>query len=79
MVRSGLARDCPRFSGGRYAEAERQAAGGGATIGGVYPPARVLSAALRCAVTDQLIDRDAVIRQAAWGPVEGADVPIPPS
>jgi len=26
MVRNGFARDCPRFSGGRHAEAERQAA-----------------------------------------------------
>ena len=34
MVQRGLARDCPRYSGGRYAEAERQAAAaGGATIG----------------------------------------------
>jgi micrococcal nuclease len=32
MVRRGLARDCPRFSGGRYAQAERQAAAAGATI-----------------------------------------------
>jgi hypothetical protein len=29
MVRQGLARDCPRFSGGRYAAAEPQAAAGG--------------------------------------------------
>jgi micrococcal nuclease len=36
MVRRGLARDCPRFSGGRYARAERQAAADGSTIGGVY-------------------------------------------
>ena len=32
MVREGLARDCPRFSGGRYAEAERLAVADGATI-----------------------------------------------
>ncbi|HEX5796544.1 MAG TPA: hypothetical protein VFY19_11940 [Geminicoccaceae bacterium] len=37
LVQQGLARDCPRFSGGRYAEAERQAAADGATISGVYP------------------------------------------
>ena len=36
MVRRGLARDCPRFSGGRYAEAELQAAADGATIGQAY-------------------------------------------
>jgi micrococcal nuclease len=36
MVRRGVARDCPRFSQGRYAEAERQAASDGAAIGGVY-------------------------------------------
>jgi endonuclease YncB( thermonuclease family) len=36
MVRDGFARDCPRFSGGRHAEAERQAAAEGATIGEVY-------------------------------------------
>jgi micrococcal nuclease len=32
MVRKGFARDCPRFSGGRHAEAERQATRKGATI-----------------------------------------------
>jgi endonuclease YncB( thermonuclease family) len=26
MIRLGLARDCPRFSGGRYKQAEREAA-----------------------------------------------------
>jgi endonuclease YncB( thermonuclease family) len=36
MVRAGLARDCPRFSGGRYRAAETQAAAAGATIGGSY-------------------------------------------
>jgi endonuclease YncB( thermonuclease family) len=36
MVRRGLARDCPRFSGGRYRAAEAQAAAAGATIGGSY-------------------------------------------
>jgi micrococcal nuclease len=36
MVREGLARDCPRFSGGRYATTERRAAANGATIGRVY-------------------------------------------
>lgn len=33
---SGLARDCPRYSGGRYREAEREAARNGATIGRSY-------------------------------------------
>jgi micrococcal nuclease len=37
MVRSGVARDCPRYSQGRYAEAELQAAAEGATIGSIYP------------------------------------------
>ena len=37
MIRRGLARDCPRFSGGRYAEVEHQAAADGATIGRAYP------------------------------------------
>jgi micrococcal nuclease len=36
MVRAGVARDCPRFSGGRYAEAERQAAADGAMIRAAY-------------------------------------------
>jgi endonuclease YncB( thermonuclease family) len=35
MVRGGVARDCPRFSQGRYAK-ERQAAAAGATIGQAY-------------------------------------------
>jgi hypothetical protein len=33
MVRRGVARDCPRFSGGRYHAIEAQAASDGATIG----------------------------------------------
>jgi endonuclease YncB( thermonuclease family) len=32
IVRMGLARDCPRYSGGRYRAAGQQAAAGGATI-----------------------------------------------
>jgi endonuclease YncB( thermonuclease family) len=32
LVRQGLARDCPRFSGGRYRRAELEAAQSGATI-----------------------------------------------
>jgi micrococcal nuclease len=36
MVRRWLARDCPRFSDGRYAEAEHEAAAGGAAIGRIY-------------------------------------------
>ena len=37
MVRRGLARDCRRYSGGRYAQAGRRAAARGATIAEVYP------------------------------------------
>lgn len=37
MVRMGLARDCPRYSGGRYGAAEQQAAAAGATIRASYP------------------------------------------
>ena len=36
MVHRGVARDCARFSRGRYAEAERRAAAEGATIGRIY-------------------------------------------
>jgi micrococcal nuclease len=36
LVRRGLARDCPRFSGGRYHDVEAQAAAAGATIGQIY-------------------------------------------
>jgi micrococcal nuclease len=36
MVRAGVARDCPRFSGGRYAEGEGQAAADGAMIRVAY-------------------------------------------
>jgi micrococcal nuclease len=36
MVASGVARDCPRFSGGRYEQIEAQAAAVGATIGRTY-------------------------------------------
>jgi endonuclease YncB( thermonuclease family) len=36
MVHRGVVRDCPRFSQGRYAEAERKAAAEGATIGRIY-------------------------------------------
>ena len=36
LVQQGLARDCPRFSGGRYARAEHQAAADGAAIGRAY-------------------------------------------
>jgi len=36
MVRAGVARDCPRFSGGRYAEAEGEAAERGAAIRALY-------------------------------------------
>lgn len=36
LVRQGVARDCPRYNGGRYAEAEREAAGDGATIADSY-------------------------------------------
>jgi hypothetical protein len=37
MVRGGLARNCERFSGGRYRAAKRQAAAEGATITTSYP------------------------------------------
>jgi endonuclease YncB( thermonuclease family) len=36
MIQRGVARDCPRFSQGRYAQAEREAAADGATIGRTY-------------------------------------------
>ena len=36
MVHRGVVRDCPRYSQGRYAEAELQAAAAGATIGRIY-------------------------------------------
>ena len=36
LVRAGLARDCRRFSGGRYAEAERRAVEEGAAIRQIY-------------------------------------------
>ena len=36
MVRPGLARDCPRFSEGRYAVAEQQALAEGSTIRETY-------------------------------------------
>jgi endonuclease YncB( thermonuclease family) len=36
MVSAGAARDCPRFSGGRYQQVEAQAAVAGATIGRTY-------------------------------------------
>jgi endonuclease YncB( thermonuclease family) len=37
LVAAGLARDCPHYSGGRYAALERAAAARGAPIGRVYP------------------------------------------
>jgi endonuclease YncB( thermonuclease family) len=37
LVRQGLARDCPRFSKGRYGPAEQEAAAAGATIRASYP------------------------------------------
>ena len=36
LVSDGLARDCPRFSGGRYQSAELRAAAQGSTIGETY-------------------------------------------
>ena len=36
LVRAGVARDCPRFSRGRYGDEEQQAARGGATIRETY-------------------------------------------
>jgi hypothetical protein len=44
LVAQGLARDCPRFSDGRYAVIEAQAAADGATIPGELPPSRLLPA-----------------------------------
>ena len=37
LVREGLARDCPRTSGGRYRDEERRAVAGGAKIRRIYP------------------------------------------
>jgi len=37
MVRRGVARDSPRFSGARYGPAERRAAAEGSTMGRDYP------------------------------------------
>lgn len=37
MVLAGLARDCPRYSGGRYAAAERAARAAGRDLAAVYP------------------------------------------
>lgn len=36
LVRAGVARDCPRFSGRRYADEEMEAAQDGATIAETY-------------------------------------------
>jgi endonuclease YncB( thermonuclease family) len=36
IIAMGLARDCPRYSGGRYQEAEHRAAQQGATISEIY-------------------------------------------
>jgi hypothetical protein len=72
MVRRGLARDCPRFSGGRYAQGRTPGRSRGRDDRQELCPARVLSAALRRAMaTDQLIVRDARIRQAAFDHVHG--------
>ena len=37
LVQQGLARDCPRFSGSRYAQVERRAAAEGSMIAEIYP------------------------------------------
>lgn len=37
MVKLGVARDCPRYSGGRYRDLERIAATNGSTISIIYP------------------------------------------
>ena len=37
MVREGFARDCPRYSGGRYADAEKAAVRGGRNLAAIYP------------------------------------------
>ena len=36
LARRGLAQDCPRFSGGRYADEEQEAAREGATTAETY-------------------------------------------
>ena len=36
LIRNGYARDCPRYSGGRYRAAEMQARAGGADLSGIY-------------------------------------------
>jgi hypothetical protein len=74
MVHRGLARDCPRFSQGRYAKAERLAAAEGAAIGGLYPlPAycRLRWGTVTTMATDQPIARDAITRQAAFDHIRG--------
>ena len=51
MVRNGFARDCPRYSSGRHAAAEQQAAADGATIGRAFPSpgyCRARSQVMRC-------------------------------
>ncbi len=37
MVREGYARDCPRYSGGRYANAEKAAVRDGRNLSAIYP------------------------------------------
>lgn len=37
LVRDGFARDCPRYSGGRYADAERAAIKSGRVLSAIYP------------------------------------------
>lgn len=36
QIKTGHARDCPRYSGGRYAKAERQAQTNGQDLGAIY-------------------------------------------
>jgi endonuclease YncB( thermonuclease family) len=43
LVRQGLGPDCPRFSGGRYQAAERQAAAAGRHDPRDVPPAAILA------------------------------------
>ena len=44
LIKDGFARDCPRFSGGRYAEAEHTAKQNGATISETYKLPRYCNA-----------------------------------
>jgi Staphylococcal nuclease homologue len=63
LVRIGLARDCPRFSGKRYREVEQAAADQGATIRETYR----LPGVLPSAVTLIILGRNRLIARQARG------------